>query len=58
MTDNAEELKLLKQQVLTLWTHLREHADLRGEIQALDRSCELCRTYFADELAIMTAGAS
>jgi hypothetical protein len=58
MSDDAEDVTLLRQEITILYTHLRDHANLRGEIRALDAACILCRTYFADKLTVMIVGAA
>lgn len=58
MTNNREEINLLFEEIRILFLHLKEHANLRGDVLRLNPSCELCRRYFGDRLGINAASAA
>jgi hypothetical protein len=52
MSQQKTDLASFMKEMSVLLTHIREHANLRGEILDLDRTCQLCRVYFADKLSL------
>ena len=52
MKQRKSELESFVNEMTDLLIHIREHANLRGEVLQLDRQCQLCRVYFADKLSV------
>jgi hypothetical protein len=55
MNEKNDNLMSFVSEMEILLRHIREHANLRGEIYRLDSACQLCKVYFADKLAIVSA---
>lgn len=58
MTLKNDDLRSFVDEMTILLTHIREHANLRGEICGLDSKCQLCKVYFADKLVNIAAVAA
>ena len=55
MSKNYDDLRSFVNEMEILLRHIREHANLRGEIYRLDSACQLCKVYFADKLSMISA---
>ncbi|HEV8387921.1 MAG TPA: hypothetical protein VGQ03_09895 [Nitrososphaera sp.] len=55
MSEKKDNLASFVSEMEILLRHIREHANLRGEIYRLDSACQLCKVYFADKLTIVSA---
>jgi len=48
---SSDDVQAFLNDIAALLTHIRSHASLRGEIQKLDPSCQICKIHFGKELA-------
>ena len=55
MIAKGDDLTTFVREMGVLLRHIREHANLRGEIFKLDPECQLCKVHFADKLTIESA---
>jgi hypothetical protein len=51
MSENHDSLTSFVGEMEILLRHIREHANLRGEVYQLDLACQLCKVYFEDKLS-------